>query len=490
MRGPSVDQSVRHGPVRTGIGQPLLTEFGTLVCWDAHARTLLHRPPAAMDGMHLVYWRRADHDEFVADVDGRLEQIDPRSGGPRRPIPAPIQVTDGMRRGDVAFQLGESAYFSARLGGEVHHALPAMNTWESFVPLSPQVAADLLDVATQRWVVRVQEHPTPPAPMAVVGRDQLSLAGNTYPLADNLPVREPIRSGSGALSAGVLARDGWKVDEIVRFAPLVVFVLLGLGARAEQLRIASHSLAHIGEYDGDVLVMTDLPVEFVRELFPRALRGKAIIMQAAADDKMDQFSMRYMVSELPEFADYQPVICTDTDVVFDAPILPILRQLVLQSKITAQAEIHAMLSNRESVGSALFAEDPAPIAGLCGFNAGLTGLPNLREHGRTLRTIRRTLAAHAAKHGRLRTTWVDQPFANYVTRKLEIFDPTLFTAATRTPTSINAVPDAEGAAGFMHFWPFAGDAEIRARGMRAYYERLCKHLALEERMELATVKGR
>jgi hypothetical protein len=490
MRGPWVDQSARCGPVRSGIGQSLLTEFGTLVCWDAQAQTLSHRSPAALDGMHPVYWRRADHDEFVADVDGRLEQIDPRSGGPRRPIPVPIQVIEGMRRGDVAFQLGESAYLSARLEGGVLHNIPALNTWESFLPVSPQVVSDLIDLTTQRWIVRAQEHPAPPVPMAVVGRDQLSLGGNYYRLSESLPVREPVRSGSGVLSAGLLVRDGWKVDEIVRFAPLVAFVLLGLGARAEQLRIATHSLAHIGEYDGDVLVMTDLPTDFVRDLLPKALRDKAIIRQAGADDKMDQFSTRYLVGDLPEFADYQPVICTDTDVVFDAPLLPILHQLALQSKITAQAEIHSLLSNRESVGSALFAEDPASIAGLSGFNAGLMGLPNLHQHGRTLRTIRRTLAAHAAQHGRLRTTWVDQPVANYVMRKLDVIEHALFTAATRIPTSINAVPDAQGAAGFMHFWSFAGDPEIRARGMRAYYERVCEHLSIEERMELATVSAR
>jgi hypothetical protein len=234
--------------------------------------------------------------------------------------------------------------------------------------------------------------------------------------------------------------------------------------------------------------MTDLPSDFVRELFPLALRDKVFIRQVVAADKMDRFTTRYLVGELPEFADYQPVICTDTDVVFDAPILPILRQLVVQSKITAQTEIGNMLSKRESVGSALFAEDPADVAGLSGFNAGITGLPNLHQHGRTLRTIRRTLAAHAAQHGRTRTTWVDQPVANYITRKLDVIDPTLFTAATRIPTSINGVPDAEGAAGFMHFWSFAGDPEIRARGMRAYYEKVCKHLSLEERVELAAAK--
>jgi hypothetical protein len=466
----------------------LLTEFGTLLCWDAHARTLLHRSPAATDGVHLVYWRRADQHEFVAEVDGRLELIDPCSGGPGRPIPEPIKVIDGARRGDVGFQLSESAYLSARLEGGVRHDIPALNTWESFLPLSPLVVADLLDVSTSRWIVRAQEHPTPPARMTLVGRERLSLAGRNYVLAENLPVREPIRSGSGILSAGLLVRDGWKVDEIVRFNPLVSFVLLGLGARAEQLRIAAQSLVHIGGYDGDVLVMTDLPSDFVRELFPLALRDKVFIRQVVAADKMDRFTTRYLVGELPEFADYQPVICTDTDVVFDAPILPILRQLVVQSKITAQTEIGNMLSKRESVGSALFAEDPADVAGLSGFNAGITGLPNLHQHGRTLRTIRRTLAAHAAQHGRTRTTWVDQPVANYITRKLDVIDPTLFTAATRIPTSINGVPDAEGAAGFMHFWSFAGDPEIRARGMRAYYEKVCKHLSLEERVELAAAK--
>jgi hypothetical protein len=460
--------------MQSGIARALLSEFGTLLCWDPGQRLLVHRPPGRLGDMPLVYWQRTDHDALVADIDGQTMTIDALTGGPMRAIPTGrLTVVEARQPGEVAFDLGGGRFLSARYGGAAGHATTPRG-WECFVPLSPPAAGDLLQLTNQRWIVRAQEPPAPPAAATISRRDGFRLAGRDYPLPFNLPVREAIRCGSGLLSAGLLVRDGWKTDEILRFDPLIAFVLFGAGPWAEQLRVAAESLERFGGYDGDVLVIGDQPDDFVRSLFPPTLRDKLATRHVPGGDKVDCLGARLLLGELPESVDRQPVIYADTDVVFDAPIMPILRRLTLQRSMTAQQEERSPLPHAGPTGGELFAEDPAPVASLHGFNSGVMGFPNLHEHGRILRASRRALSAHAAQHGR-DSTWVDQPVTNYIARKLEAVDPTLFSAVVRVPR-YKELPDVAGALGFVHFWPYA-DAAERVRGMQAYCDALAAHHA-------------
>jgi hypothetical protein len=462
--------------VQPGVAHALLTEFGTLLCWDAAGQRLLHRPPGQLGGLPLVYWRRTDRDELAAEIDGRLAPIDPATGGPMRPIPADqLRAVSAAGVNQVAFDLGGGGFLSARHGGSIGR-VAAAEAWESFVVLSPPAVRDLLQLACHHWIVRAQTHPTPPGSATIGRRDAFRLAERDYALPFNLPVAEAIRCESGLLSTGLLRRDGWKTDEIVRFDPLIAFVLFGGGAWAEQLRVAADSLVRFGGYDGPVLVIGDQPADVVRGLLPPGLRDKLAVRHVPGGDAADYQGARMLLGELPEALDRQPVIYADTDVVFDAPILPILRRLALQRSMTAQQEERSPLPHAGPTGGALFAEDPAPVAGLNGFNSGLLGFPNLREHGRVLRASRRALTAHAALFGR-DDPWADQPMINYIARKLEAFDPTLFSAVVRVPPRPSVLPDTAGAAGLVHFWPYAADAWERARGMQAYCNDLAAHLA-------------
>lgn len=128
----------------------LLTAFGTLLCWRKDDQKLIHCAPDDLSDYHLVYWRRGQSDELVAMVSGRLEAIDPRSG---RPAPsameAPLIVVDGEKEGDIAFDLGNGFFLSARQGGWVDFHVRARQAWECFTPISAQDSPDPIETATR-----------------------------------------------------------------------------------------------------------------------------------------------------------------------------------------------------------------------------------------------------------------------------------------------------------------------------------------------------
>lgn len=141
----------------------LLTEFGTLLCWNPTDQKLSHRPTNDVDSHWLAVWKTGEHDELRAFNAGEYELLDHRTGrlaslGPK----GKLAVEPGERTQDVAFNLGDGRYLSAREGerthgpGPVDHYVKHRQAWECFTPITLEKAQKLLERPDLQMVSRDQ----------------------------------------------------------------------------------------------------------------------------------------------------------------------------------------------------------------------------------------------------------------------------------------------------------------------------------------------
>lgn len=382
---------------------------------------------------------------------------------------ATFKTIAGENIGDVAFEL-DGNFLSAREDGSVLMA-GACYSWECFSPIALDQFADLVWILTNDWVLRESGERHAAHTIKMGGRKLIEIGSHRWSLDEILPLFEPIRYEAGphnGLPARILLfRDGWKCDELIRYQPLVIFVMFGSGPWANQFRLATASLSEIGRYDGQVLVITDQSRSYVESLMPHRLRDHLLIEPMLGLDRLDFVGARLTIGNIPDISHYQPAVYADLDVIFDLPIEPILRKLVVSDRMTAQVEPYAPIAERPSVGGTLIEMDASKLGTQFGFNAGIMGFPDLHRFGRVLRAMYHCLSMHTAARGRTALEWHDQPIANYIAGKLDVFDPTLFTEATRIPP-FDGVLDPSTPTGFVHFWPSGSHIDNKAEQMRSY----------------------
>ncbi len=444
----------------------LITSHRTILCFDRRERCVRHLPPASVDPADLVLVRGMGAAEFlVAEPDGRQRVIDVGTAAASRAtevVPASVGLHDGLAA--FRFPMG---HLSASPHGAIRMDAPETHDWERFGLAAADALRDVLHVARNDWVRT--------ATGARIGREEVELADRAhlrvgphlFPIAPNFP----LSGGSDGRARHIMFRDGWMVEEFRVFRPLVFFVLMGGGAYLEQLRLATESLVAFGEYDRDVLVITDRAHDHVREALPAALHARLRFLDVQPSDKVDAVLARLMLGELPGAAAYAPILYSDTDVLFDRPLLPFLERVALTDRMSAQPEKWNELPGSSPAGGELFAADPIPIADRLGFNAGIWAMPGGAESVQVVSTIRRAVSLYLRMNGRDSLPWLDQAMANYVLRKLDRYDPALIDAATRLCQAYEPL-DAASPTGFVHFWPVGFRADQRVDAMADYLRRL------------------
>ncbi|MDD2861189.1 MAG: glycosyltransferase family 92 protein, partial [Acidiphilium sp.] len=266
----------------------LLTEFGTLLCWHPPTRALSHRPPSNLADHTLLLWRCGDENELIATYAGHPETIDPITGHMAPPAIIPkLTPIPGLEPGDIAFKLANGAHLSAREAaapgepGLVDAHVAERKAWECFTPIPPAAAADLIDLASSRWIIG--EIPESPLAATPRGRQHFAVGHRTYAIAESLPLSNVIRYPSGTISSAILTREGWQLDELRRFRPLIVFTLFDRTQDADRLRIAAQALHYLADYSGDCLVIGDQPPAVVAPLFPEPLRRNLHVHEIAGN---------------------------------------------------------------------------------------------------------------------------------------------------------------------------------------------------------------
>jgi hypothetical protein len=439
----------------------LLTWHGTLLCRHRQSGALVHRPPSP-----------ASDDVVPVALDLPMEQLQPGFGHhlhatlPQLPAnpPGELQRFRLQWAGDqrtITLQHDEAFLSAEPNGDQVTLVKAAAGGWQTFLPMS-QIDLDVLrTIMTSAWLTRssgaLAERP------ATGALFHLHVGDLSVDLRFQLPF--DLANWPDRLT---LLRDGWRIDQICQYRPLIYYSAFGSAEIIEQFAISVRSLLEFGCYQGPIVVLTDqTPAALARHVAAEDL-ARVALLQIQPSDRPGFMSARYLILDWPDARQFQPLLYVDTDTVFDRDVTPMLRAVATSDRIAAPIELLSTLSDSPASGATLMQRDFCSPGYMAGFNTGTLGIPNIRAHAETLRLIRRIIMNHSVLHGRLALPYVDQEIANYVSYRLMNFDTGLISRFVRF---LGGDADIGNRCGLVHFWPVPG-AAARAQAMRDYLARL------------------
>lgn len=459
----------------------LLTWLGNFVCYDHAIHRLVHVPweqvSAACPLVDVTLVRAIDQRVVAADLD--VPGNDPVLGpGPvlhQRLIAVPRQPAGDAR----IISLNTGTHF---LCADPYQQIVAdrdqASDWEHFLVVEPDEVTDLLTLLANRWVLHRSGAIVERSSIRVAEGFRVRFGPLTLRLAEILPLLHARRFEGAERTpfySADLFVDGWKVERVSLYRPLIYFTVFRKDDVYEQLRLSLLSLVEFGCYTGDVLILADRTPEQVRAFVPPALQARTHVMPVRAPRGLDYMMARYRVAEWAPAARFQPLLYVDTDIVFDADVAPLLADLARQPLMSAPQE-KPRVADSPQLGRIQVEADAVDPGDLRGFNAGTQGFANLTVQGGSLRLILDALkrwdrdqAARGAKE-----VWEDQPMANYIAVKTGCVDTAVLSRHMRFDHPAyrqGPVTSPDGRRGLVHFW---GPPTYREKCelMEAYIERL------------------
>jgi hypothetical protein len=256
----------------------------------------------------------------------------------------------------------------------------------------------------------------------------------------------------GRVDAIIIFGTSWKFERLIKYNPIVFYVCFGNDEGfLRQLRVSIDSLFDTGKFSGRVCLIGDItPHQFAR--LSKGIEPKISTIEVTACDRLDQIAARLMIPEIVSCDEFQPILYSDCDVVFDGPADAIFTKMLLSERMCAQQEYFSNLARDISVGSELFSADNLAVDGIHGFNAGVMGFPSSVVMKRLFRIVATCMERHARIEGRSALAYYDQPMSNYVSYKLGAFDPVTLTNFARIgyPQTVGEY-SGEQRKGFVHF---------------------------------------
>jgi hypothetical protein len=354
----------------------------------------------------------------------------------------------------------DGQYLSATNGTDKLALAAKAGDCEGFMPVSDADFAVLFTIFRTNWLIRRTGQPVAGSAVAMVPFHELNIGPLKVDLRWQMPL--DLTQWPNRLT---LLRDGWRIDQICRYRPLVYFAAFGDDSIMAQCAIALRSLVAFGCYDGEIAVLTDREPSAIVRLLSDFDHARLKVLCCDARDRPAFMAARYAIADWAEGWHYQPILYVDTDTVFDAAVEPMLHAIALSDRLSAPVEHFSPLRSSFPVGGGLLQLDGHDPAFRHGFNSGTIGIPNLAVHANTLRLIGRIIANRATANGRDALRFVDQEIANYVGYCLSCFDTTLLSPYVRVG-GMAPIPT-EGRRGLVHFWAVPVGAQ-RAERMAAY----------------------
>lgn len=275
-----------------------------------------------------------------------------------------------------------------------------------------------------------------------------------------------------------LLHQGWRVESFRLFRPLVYFAAFSAPQIFECLALSVGSLLHHGGWEWEVLVLTGREtVDTVHWVLASLGLGPRLHVAAVetAATPLDWCLARYRLDAHPVMMAAQPLLYLDTDIVCDRPLLPLLSQLPASPVIHACAE--GMLGEGSPDGPGhwfgwrMLSEDGVPFDPKGpGFNSGALGMASADIAGPAFSLILAGAYADAARSdGGRRLAGLDQPFANYVLRKLGLAELGLMPRVLnlhRLDVGGLRIPDPAKARGLVHV--LGAPLAVKLSAMQAY----------------------
>jgi len=268
--------------------------------------------------------------------------------------------------------------------------------------------------------------------------------------------------------------DGWKLERLRLFRPLIYVTAFGHPLIFECMRLMLQSLVTFGDYRGEVAIITDRVAGGVLEHVPAELRGGTHVLNVPAFDALDFTIARYRIADLIDTSIYQPILSLDTDIVCNAPITPLLLDVARADRLCLARE-GDLFASSHFWGATLIEQDTAATAALPdGLNTGVLGIPNHHIADDVFPAILRTRYEYSRTTGiRHPLPAEDQPFTNYVVHKLKAYDTTAFVDRVVNAKGQFDRPFSEYVrCGLVHFCGGIGNAAPKHMTMTAYIDYL------------------
>ena len=129
-----------------------------------------------------------------------------------------------------------------------------------------------------------------------------------------------------------LRSDGWRLDWLHLFRPLVYFTVFGAEEEFACALVTIGSLLRFGGWPGDILVITDAAHQNFAQHLPPELAPRVHVAAVQADDAMDRAFARYRITELAVAQRFQPILHLDNGVVCDAPLDGLMAGLAMSER--------------------------------------------------------------------------------------------------------------------------------------------------------------
>ena len=446
----------------------LITYHGSVVHLDRATRTLRHAPIWLCDPN--VWLTRDGATAELTFHDGAQERV----VDDYRPDVCGIAATGGSAElGAVSVGTDllalhiDGRYMCAEASGAIAMSRNKPKDWESFLLVPEQDMRRLAFVLTNRWLPSHADAPTNPGAYRCAEPYSVLFDGMT------LPVRALAGADDAPSPVLFLCHDDWKIRHYVLYRPLVYLAAFGRHDIFQSAEIAIRSLFDHGQWDGDVLLITDAEHRDFPARLPAAMRARTIVAIVPAHDVLDYTLARYKVVDLPEAAPYQPILYIDTDIVCDAPLHALTRATLASPQLHACPEFPLGRPGDFYGQSMLTADgvdfDPAQP----GFSSGTLAFRDVE----TQRTVFRTIVATAYRVASLADRrdvfeYFDQPIFNYVTYKARAVSGSLLENFLRIYIN-NQPPLTEPVGkGLVHFAGGVGNAEPKLTHMMRYLELL------------------
>jgi len=360
--------------------------------------------------------------------------------------PASISGAVSLRRNDC--------YLCCYPDGTIDVTRDKASDWESFLLLSLEdfyrikliLNNDLIDIRHDNICHKESNH--------LIDGFRLVVGEGIF------DVRENLLSPSSHQDDGVnrflgeeciaLWKDQWKLREYRIFKPLVYMCAFGKGSLL-LLRESLLSLLDEGRFVGKIIIMTDVTRNELKEIIGEYLSENINIRALPLSHGLDFYASRFRVFDDHEFKQCNPLLYVDCDVLFENDVNPMLKELALSRKLSAQMEPFAPLDEHTPSGAGLLRDDEIEAKGRYGFNSGVLGFSSTTSNFEAMKRIYCCIYRYSKREGRQSLTHFDQAIANYVACVKECFDLAIITNHTRWYVD-GELRGENGKAGLIHVW--------------------------------------
>ncbi|MBF0861621.1 glycosyltransferase family protein [Gluconobacter kanchanaburiensis] len=379
-------------------------------------------------------------------------------------------------------------YLTAHEDGSVRLFQELKNPWEQFLVLTRQEFERFYFFVTNSWIDE-DGHIIRPSDIESLEYMRLRVGENFFNIAETFINNSDglvCRTRGDYISDMVVWNDLWMPHRYRLYRPLVYLCAFGI-RYLDTLDLCLRSLSEFGKHTGDILIVSDLDEETLKEHCPATALFNCHVWTLHGQAGLDFYTARFRIAQWKPIYQFSPLLYMDTDVVVDNDLNGLFEDIFRSDKMSAQKEFFTRLQTSPSIGSQLFEKDErchSRDLNVPGFNSGILSIPRIEEFDFVLNMIQSCIYRFSEKvQNRHELSHFDQSIANYIAVLTQSFDLDFLTekvsyyatGAIRSNDFHTPEREQMNYTGFVHFW---GTGE-RIEAMSTYMQSIRDHVPFE-----------